>query len=112
MISSKVDFKKMDRAERESLQRLFPDEFQSTEWTNEQAETPPSNSKEKGFLATCVRLHSTRYLSGLFFQLSITWETNEQYAHGYLVPILCLYLLLKTNLPQTLKKERERSNQF
>ena len=24
----------------------------------------------------------------LIFQLSITWETNEQYAHGYLVPIL------------------------
>jgi exosortase len=31
----------------------------------------------------------------LLFQLSITWETNEQYAHGYLVPILCLYLLVK-----------------
>jgi len=32
----------------------------------------------------------------LIFQLSITWETNEQYAHGYLVPILCLFLILKT----------------
>ena len=31
VVSSKVDFKKMDRAERESLQRLFPEEFQSTE---------------------------------------------------------------------------------
>ncbi len=31
----------------------------------------------------------------LLFQLSITWETNEQYAHGYLVPLLCLFLLLK-----------------
>lgn len=33
----------------------------------------------------------------LLFQLSITWETNEQYAHGYLVPILCLYLLVKVD---------------
>ena len=32
----------------------------------------------------------------LLFQLSFTWETNEQYAHGYLVPLLCLFLLLKT----------------
>jgi len=44
----------------------------------------------------------------LIFQLSITWETNEQYAHGYLVPILCLFLILKTYPPatedQTIKK--------
>ena len=32
----------------------------------------------------------------LVYQLSFTWETNEQYAHGYLVPLLCLFLLLKT----------------
>ena len=31
----------------------------------------------------------------LLYQLSFIWETNEQYAHGYLVPILCLFLLLK-----------------
>jgi exosortase len=31
----------------------------------------------------------------LILQLSITWETNEQYAHGFLVPVLCFYLLLK-----------------
>jgi len=37
----------------------------------------------------------------LIFQLSITWETNEQYAHGYLVPILCLFLILKTYPPLT-----------
>ncbi len=29
-------------------------------------------------------------------QLSVTWETSEQYAHGYLVPFLCLYLLVKS----------------
>ena len=33
--------------------------------------------------------------SFLLFQLSFSWETNEQYAHGYLVPVLCLFLLLK-----------------
>jgi hypothetical protein len=35
----------------------------------------------------------------LVLQLSITWETNEQYAHGFLVPILCFYLLLKLQPP-------------
>ena len=33
----------------------------------------------------------------LLFQLSITWETNEQYTHGYIVPILCLYMLVKAD---------------
>ena len=35
----------------------------------------------------------------LLFQLSTTWETNQQYSHGYVVPLLCLYLLLKANVP-------------
>ena len=34
----------------------------------------------------------------LLFQLSITWETNEQYTHGYIVPILCLYMLVKVDI--------------
>jgi exosortase/archaeosortase family protein len=34
----------------------------------------------------------------LLFQLSITWETNEQYTHGYIVPILCLYMLVKADI--------------
>lgn len=33
----------------------------------------------------------------LLYQLSITWETNEQYTHGFLVPFLCLFLLLKSD---------------
>jgi len=33
----------------------------------------------------------------LLFQLSITWETNEQYAHGFLVPFLCFFLILKSD---------------
>ncbi len=45
----------------------------------------------------------------LLFQLSITWETNEQYAHGYLVPILCLYLLLKAPITGTMNEETESS---
>jgi exosortase len=32
----------------------------------------------------------------VFLQLSTTWSTNEQYAHGFLVPFLCLFLLLKS----------------
>ena len=67
--------------------------------TNEQAETPIADSKEKVSLRPVFGSISLLFFwSLLLFQLSITWETNEQYAHGYLVPILCLYLLLKTNL--------------
>ena len=45
----------------------------------------------------------------LLFQLSTSWETNEQYAHGYLVPFLCLYLLLKSKWNGISKKETESS---
>ena len=37
----------------------------------------------------------------LLFQLSISWETNEQYAHGFLVPFLCFFLLLKKTPPDS-----------
>ena len=40
----------------------------------------------------------------LVLQLSITWETNEQYAHGFLVPILCFYLLLKLQPPSPVEE--------
>ncbi|MFL2929515.1 MAG: exosortase/archaeosortase family protein [Opitutales bacterium] len=43
----------------------------------------------------------------LIYQLSITWETNVQYSHGFLVPILCFYLILKSQdnpLDGTVKK--------
>lgn len=42
----------------------------------------------------------------LLYQLSITWQTNEQYAHGFLVPILCLYLLTKATLPIRIENEQ------
>ena len=32
----------------------------------------------------------------LLYQLSINWSTSEQYSHGYLVPFLSIYLILKT----------------
>ena len=31
----------------------------------------------------------------LIYQLQTTWNLNDQYAHGYLVPILCLFLAVK-----------------
>ena len=43
----------------------------------------------------------------LIYQLSITWETNVQYSHGFLAPILCFYLILKSQDAQchgTVKK--------
>jgi exosortase len=61
--------------------------------------SPPQNNKHSGthpkwkvWLGALALLLSWCLL---LFQLSFTWETNEQYAHGYLVPLLCLFLLLK-----------------
>ena len=31
----------------------------------------------------------------LLYQLATVWQTNDQYAHGFLVPFLCLFLLIK-----------------
>ena len=31
----------------------------------------------------------------LLYQLTTVWQTNDQYAHGFLVPFLCLFLLIK-----------------
>ena len=44
----------------------------------------------------------------LILQLSTTWNTNEQYAHGFLVPFLCFYLLLKSE-PLIRNQESKKS---
>ena len=44
----------------------------------------------------------------IVLQLSTTWNTNEQYAHGFLVPFLCFYLLLKSD-PFTGNQESKKS---
>jgi exosortase len=78
--------------------------------TNARLTNPPVTAEGKAFLRHI--LGSIALLipwSLLLFQLSITWETNDQYAHGYLVPILCLYLLLKTNLSDSSEKENGKS---
>ena len=33
----------------------------------------------------------------LIIQLANLWQLNEQYSHGFLVPFLCIFLLLKSN---------------
>jgi len=35
----------------------------------------------------------------VFYQLSLVWAINAQYAHGWLVPLLCLYLAFKSYPP-------------
>ncbi|MFP6899790.1 MAG: exosortase/archaeosortase family protein, partial [Opitutales bacterium] len=35
----------------------------------------------------------------VFYQLSLVWIINAQYAHGWLVPFLCIYLALKASFP-------------
>ena len=42
--------------------------------------------------------------SMLIFQLSTTWRLTEQYSHGYLVPILCLFLLVRSPFVNSLDK--------
>ena len=44
----------------------------------------------------------------IILQLSTTWNTNEQYAHGFLVPFLCFYLLLKSE-PLIRNQESKKS---
>ncbi len=44
----------------------------------------------------------------IVLQLSTTWNTNEQYAHGFLVPFLCFYLLLKSE-PLIRNQESKKS---
>ena len=33
----------------------------------------------------------------LIYQLQLTWSLNDQYSHGFIVPLLCIYLVLKAN---------------
>ena len=42
----------------------------------------------------------------LIFQLSITWRLNEQYSHGFLIPFLCLFLILKTSYNPIIKDSK------
>ena len=38
----------------------------------------------------------------LIHQLQLTWSLNDQYSHGFIVPLLCIYLALKAR-PMNLK---------
>ena len=46
-------------------------------------------------------LFTTTAIIGLWMmlchQLSTIWQISEQYSHGFMVPILCIFLLLKIN---------------
>ena len=43
----------------------------------------------------------------IIWQLSITWDTNPQYSHGYIIPFLSLYLLVKSPPFQLLSIENQ-----
>ena len=43
----------------------------------------------------------------IIWQLSITWDTNPQYSHGYIIPFLSLYLLVKSPPFQILSIENQ-----
>ena len=44
------------------------------------------------------------------WQLSVTWDTNPQYSHGYIIPFLCIYLLIKSPLFQPLPLNKENKD--
>ena len=67
---------------------------------------PPAPSRANSILGSLAMLAPWALL---LFQLSTTWETNEQYSHGYIVPLLCLYLLLKANVPPLSYETRDPS---
>ena len=47
----------------------------------------------------------------LIYQLQLTWSLNDQYSHGFIVPILCLYLALKTKSKEENDKESSQTSQ-
>ena len=48
----------------------------------------------------------------LIWQLSITWDTNPQYSHGYIIPFLCIYLLIKSPSYQLLSIDSPQAKPF
>ena len=63
------------------------------------------------FLQNCKHiLNLLAFLSPwtlIIWQLSITWDTNPQYSHGYIIPFLSLYLLVKSPPFQLLSIENQ-----
>ena len=53
--------------------------------------------KNKKFKLTLAGLAIISVWSMLIFQLSTIWQINEQYSHGFLIPLLCVLLLLKAD---------------
>ena len=47
----------------------------------------------------------------LIYQLQLTWSLNDQYSHGYIVPILCFYLALKTRSQEGYDRESSPASQ-
>ena len=46
----------------------------------------------------------------LIYQLQLTWSLNDQYSHGFIVPILCLYLALKTKSKEENNRELSQTS--
>ena len=63
-------------------------------------------------------LHALNFLSTicpwalLVLQLSVTWDTNPQYSHGYIIPFLCIYLLIKSPPSQLPNIEKNKGRGF
>ena len=47
----------------------------------------------------------------LIYQLQLTWSLNDQYSHGFIVPILCLYLALKAENKEENDKESSQQSE-
>ena len=59
---------------------------------------PDPETKPKANIRLILGLLSLAGVWGmLIYQLQLTWSLNDQYSHGFIVPLLCIYLALKAN---------------
>jgi exosortase len=76
------------------------------------APVPETKSKAKANIRLILGISSLAGVWGmLIYQLQLTWSLNDQYSHGFIVPILCLYLALKTKSKEENDRESSQTSQ-
>jgi exosortase len=73
---------------------------------------PDPETKPKANIRLILGILSLAGVWGmLIYQLQLTWSLNDQYSHGFIVPILCLYLALKTKSTEENYREPFQTSQ-
>ena len=72
---------------------------------------PDPETKSKANIRLILGISSLAGVWGmLIYQLQLTWSLNDQYSHGFIVPILCLYLALKTKSKEENNRELSQTS--